>query len=78
MSTNKAFLRPIRYRSNLHISINSYVTKILIDEYTKTATGVRFEKNGRVYEVSATKEVILSAGAIAGPQILMVYYKPLK
>lgn len=72
-STNKAFLRPVRNRPNLHVALNSYVTKINIDPETKTATAVRFQKtNGRVYEVEAIREVILSAGVIGSPQILMV------
>lgn len=71
-STAKAFLQPARERKNLHISLNSHVLKILIDENTKTATGVRFEREGIHYIVSAKKEVILSAGVINSPQILML------
>ena len=71
-STSKAFLRPARYRPNLHISTKSTVLKILIDTDTKVAYGVQFEKKGRIYHVSANKEVILSAGSIASPQILML------
>lgn len=71
-STSKAFLRPVRNRKNLHISMNSHVTKIMIDPTTKVATGVMFEKEGRIYVVNAKKEVVLSAGSIATPQILML------
>ncbi|KAI9553150.1 hypothetical protein GHT06_021043 [Daphnia sinensis] len=71
-STSKAFLRPVRNRKNLHISMYSHVTKILIDPDTKEATGVMFEKQGTIYVVRATKEVVLSAGSIASPQILML------
>lgn len=71
-STAKAFLRPIRQRGNLHISMHSHVLKILIDPTTKQVSGVRFQKQGRTYEISATKEVILSAGALNSPQILML------
>lgn len=71
-STAKAFLRPIRNRPNLHISMNSHVHKIMIDPISKQATGVRFEKEGRIYEVQAKKEVILSAGAVNTPQLLML------
>ena len=71
-STNKAFLRPVRHRPNLHISANSYVLKILIDPNTKQTYGVQFEKNGKIYNVNANKEVILSAGSIGSPQILML------
>ncbi|KAJ8898548.1 hypothetical protein PR048_003908 [Dryococelus australis] len=68
----KAFLGPARLRDNLHISRNSHVTKILIDPETKTAYGVQFKKEGVVYEVKARKEVILAAGAIGSPQLLML------
>ena len=71
-STAKAFLRPVRHRSNLHISMHSQVLKIIVDPTSKQATGVRFEKKGRIYEIGVTKEVILSAGAINSPQILML------
>ncbi|KAH0950021.1 hypothetical protein HN011_000819 [Eciton burchellii] len=71
-STAKAFLRPIRLRRNIHIAMNSYVTKIVIDPLTRRATGVEFVRNGRKQIVKARKEVILSAGAINSPQILML------
>ncbi|XP_062553777.1 glucose dehydrogenase [FAD, quinone] [Armigeres subalbatus] len=71
-STAKAFLRPAAYRPNLHISMLSRVTRILIDPITKSAYGVEFLKNKRRYAVKANKEVILSAGALASPQLLML------
>ncbi len=71
-STSKAFLRPVRNRKNLHISMNSHVLKVVIDPVTKVATDVQFEKGGRMYLVKATKEIVLSAGSIASPQILML------
>jgi choline dehydrogenase-like flavoprotein len=52
--------------------MHSRVLKIVIDSTTKQATAVRFEKNGKVYEVKATKEIILSAGSVNSPQILML------
>lgn len=71
-SAAKAFIRPISHRQNLHISLKSWVTKILIDPVTKSAYGVEFLKNKERHLVRATKEVILSAGAIASPQLLML------
>ncbi|XP_045467482.1 glucose dehydrogenase [FAD, quinone]-like [Harmonia axyridis] len=71
-SASKAFLKPISYRTNLHISINSQVTKILINPNTKTAYGVEFVKNNVGYRVMAKKEVILSAGTFNSPQLLML------
>lgn len=64
VSANKAFLRPIRLRKNLHLSKLSKVTKIIVDPKTKTAMGVEFVKNGKALFVSAKKEIILSAGTL--------------
>lgn len=71
-SAAKAYLRPIKKRANLFVSMRSWVTRILIDPETKVAYGVEFIKNRQRYRVNATKEVILSAGAIASPQLLML------
>nr|MBE5725243.1 putative glucose dehydrogenase [Cucujiformia] len=71
-STAKAFLRPIRHRKNIHVALNSHVTRILINPTTMRAYGVEFIRNGRKQLVLARKEVILSAGAINSPQILML------
>ncbi|XP_066258130.1 glucose dehydrogenase [FAD, quinone] [Euwallacea similis] len=71
-STAKAFLRPIRLRKNFHLSLWSHVTKILIDPKSRRAYGVEFIKNGQKHTVLAKKEVILSAGAINTPHLLML------
>ncbi|KAI9553252.1 hypothetical protein GHT06_021148 [Daphnia sinensis] len=71
-STAKAFLRPVRSRNNLHISMHSHVHKLIISPSTKQATAVRFEKRGKVYEVKVNKEIVVSAGAINSPQLLML------
>lgn len=71
-STAKAFLRPVRNRRNLHIAMHSQVTKLMIDQKTKRAYGVKMMRNNRPHFVKARKEIILSAGAIASPQILML------
>ncbi|CAL1673724.1 unnamed protein product [Lasius platythorax] len=72
VSAGKAFLRPIRGRSNFHLSKFSTVTKIVINPRTKTAVGVEFVKDHRTYFVSATKEIILCTGALSSPQLLML------
>ncbi|XP_013108372.1 glucose dehydrogenase [FAD, quinone] [Stomoxys calcitrans] len=76
-STSKAFIKPIMHRRNLNISMKTWVTKIVINDATApnvrpTAVGVEFMKNRRRHFVRATKEIILSAGAIASPQLLML------
>ncbi|CAL4141371.1 unnamed protein product, partial [Meganyctiphanes norvegica] len=71
-STSKAFIRPIRLRKNLHVAMHAFVTKILIDPTTKRAYGVKFIRDGRAQVVLARKEVIVSAGAVNSPQLLML------
>uniref|UniRef100_A0A1Y9H2C5 Glucose-methanol-choline oxidoreductase N-terminal domain-containing protein n=1 Tax=Anopheles dirus TaxID=7168 RepID=A0A1Y9H2C5_9DIPT len=72
-SPAKAFLVPIQHRENLHIIKHALVERVLIDE-RNVARGVRFVIDGtqRVQQVTARKEVILSAGAINTPQLLML------
>ncbi|EFN64469.1 Glucose dehydrogenase [acceptor] [Camponotus floridanus] len=71
-SAAKAFVRPIQLRKNFHLSLWSHVTRILIDSQSKRAYGVEFIRNGRKEIVFAKKEIILSAGSINSPQLLML------
>ncbi|XP_026725150.1 uncharacterized protein LOC113492063 isoform X2 [Trichoplusia ni] len=71
-SHNRAYLYPAVHRKNLKIMKNSFVTKILIKNLSKTAYGVEVRKKSRKYKLLATKEVIISAGAINSPQLLML------
>lgn len=72
-STAKAFLRPVRLRKNLHVAMNAHVTRILFDRSDPyKAVGIEFYRNGRMQKVYAKREVILSAGAINTPQIMML------
>ncbi|RVE50263.1 hypothetical protein evm_005098 [Chilo suppressalis] len=70
-STAKAYLRPVSKRPNLHVSVHSLVKKVLIDEHLK-AYAVQFVKHGQERIVKASKEVILSAGSLQSPQLLML------
>lgn len=71
-STSRAYLHPIRNRHNLHVKKRSMVTKILIDPQTKNAYGIEFVRNRHKYKVLARKEIIISAGAINSPHLLMI------
>lgn len=72
-SANVAFIRPIRYkRKNLVIQTNAHVLRVLIDPHTKHAYGVEYLRKNKVVQALVTKEVILSAGAIMSPKILML------
>ncbi|CAO1370740.1 unnamed protein product [Diamesa serratosioi] len=70
VSAYASYLAPILVRPNLRIEKNCRCTKILMNS-TK-ATGVELMLNGVLEKVYATKEVILSAGAIDSAQILML------
>lgn len=72
-SAAKAFLIPAKNRTNLHIMKHSLVTKILIKN--KQAYGVNLLYTGketREFTATAQKEVIISAGGISSPQLLML------
>lgn len=71
-STSKAFLGIAKDRTNLHVMKNARVTKILINPETNTAYGVEYFHNGQAQEIRTMKEVIVSAGAVNTPQILML------
>ena len=73
LSAAKAYLRSVAAnRENLHISTGCWVTKVMIDPFTKTALGVEFVKNRKRYFIKAKKEVILSAGTIGSAQLLLL------
>ncbi|CAB0028349.1 unnamed protein product [Trichogramma brassicae] len=74
LSANRAYLHPARDRPNLEVSLDSLVTRILIDEKPARmqARGVEFVKRGRKLRVYARREVIVSAGALNTPKLLML------
>lgn len=70
-STAKAFLNPIKDRPNLHIVKNAFVLNLETKE--NAITGVRVNiNNQQILIAKAKKEVIMSAGTINTPHILMV------
>lgn len=71
-SSSRSYLHPIRNRRNLHVKKFSEVNKILIDKFTKTAYGVEFVNEGNTKQIFAKREVIVSAGAINSPKLLML------
>ncbi|NRD72966.1 choline dehydrogenase [Shewanella sp. VB17] len=69
-STANAYLRPAMKRSNLTVTTHALVHKVLFEG--KKAVGVRFERKGKMIDVKANKEVVLSAGSIGSPHILQL------
>ncbi|XP_071533017.1 glucose dehydrogenase [FAD, quinone]-like [Panulirus ornatus] len=70
-STAEAYIKPSASRPNLHVVLNAHVTKIIFDE-NKRAVGVHFQHRKKVKVARARREVVLSAGTIGSPHILML------
>jgi choline dehydrogenase len=71
-SSQTAFLTSsVISRSNLKVFTLTTAQKILFDS-TKKATGVRVKSSGLTFDLTARKEVILSAGPFRSPQLLML------
>ncbi len=69
-STADAFLRPAAGRPNLEVIARAPATRVLF-EGTR-AVGVEVVRDGRVEQLRAEREVILSAGAYHSPVLLML------
>ncbi|XP_012886249.1 PREDICTED: choline dehydrogenase, mitochondrial [Dipodomys ordii] len=65
-----AYLHPALSRPNLRAEVHTLVSRVLF-EGTR-AVGVEYFKNGQSHRAYASKEVILSGGAINSPQLLML------
>jgi choline dehydrogenase-like flavoprotein len=65
-----AFLRPARKRPNLELATRATVLGVELEG--NRAVGVRYRRRGRERVVRAEREVILAAGAIGSPQILLL------
>ncbi|KAJ7499635.1 alcohol oxidase [Mycena latifolia] len=74
ITATSAYYIPVASRTNLKLLTGAHVTKILFKpelvEGNRVAIGVEFTVDSKVYSVYASKEIILSAGAIQTPQIL--------
>ena len=70
-SAARAYLDPVRSHSNLTVVTHALVQRVVINE--NRATGVIYQnEKGRLVSASAIKEVILSAGAVGSPHLLML------
>ncbi len=70
ISTSVAFLYPAVERGNVEVADKALVAKIVIEG--GRAVGVTYVKDGQTVTARAEREVILSAGTIGSPQILML------
>jgi choline dehydrogenase len=69
-SAASAYLAPARQRANLTVRTQAHATQVLFKG--PRAVGVRYLQDGHLQEARARREVILSAGAINSPQLLML------
>ena len=69
-STAAGYLRPAKGRGNLSVRTHAHTQRIEVED--GRATGVTYVVGGTQHTARATREVILSAGAIGSPQVLML------
>ena len=71
-STARAFLNPVKNRSNLKIIVHALVEKVVVEGAKTTGIAISVKGAPRQYWLKPGGEVILSAGAIGSPQILQL------
>jgi choline dehydrogenase-like flavoprotein len=69
-SAARGFLKPVLHRKNLQLEIGCMVEGLIFDG--KRANGVRWRQDGVPRSARCRREVILAAGAIGSPQLLML------
>jgi choline dehydrogenase len=70
-SAADAYLRPVRRRPNLEIRLRSIASRIRLEG--TSATGIDYRRHdGSLASVAIRRSVIVSAGAVASPQLLML------
>ncbi|MEM9191013.1 MAG: GMC family oxidoreductase N-terminal domain-containing protein [Myxococcota bacterium] len=69
-SAAKAYLEPIQDRPNLKVRTGVQVRKVCIED--RRAVAVEYSEGGKLRRIQAEKEVVLAAGAIGSPQLLML------
>ena len=69
-SSAVAYLHPIMGRNNLKVITEAQVEKVLMEG--KRAVGIQYSHRGRQVQARASREVVLSGGAINSPHLLML------
>jgi choline dehydrogenase-like flavoprotein len=69
-SAAKGYLTPNLARPNLTVITSAHTTRILLEG--KRAVGVEYRHGNELKQIKAAKEVLLCAGALQSPQILML------
>ncbi|MFP6736568.1 MAG: choline dehydrogenase [Rhodospirillales bacterium] len=68
-STAAAFLKPVRNRANLEVITGAMAKRIISDD--GRARWLELVAGPRTYKIEAQKEIIVSAGAIGSPALLL-------
>jgi choline dehydrogenase len=69
-STARAYLRPAARRRNVKVVTKAFARRVILDR--GRAVGVEYEHHGRTGVARCRGEVIVSAGAIGSPKLLMM------
>ncbi len=69
-SAARAFLTPVRSRANLEVMTDAHATRVVFEG--RRAVAVRYRRGGAEHEVRAAREIIVAAGALQSPQLLML------
>jgi choline dehydrogenase-like flavoprotein len=69
-SAAKGYLTPHLARPNLQVITGAQATRVLLEGHR--AVGVEYRQGGQLHQVRARREVLLSAGALLSPQLLML------
>ncbi|HQS97252.1 MAG: oxidoreductase [Novosphingobium sp. 17-62-19] len=69
-SLYRAYVHPLTDRSNLTVMTRALARRVHFDG--RRAIGLEVERDGRIFSVGARHEVVLSAGAINTPKLLML------
>jgi choline dehydrogenase len=69
-STSRAFLRPVLHRPNVTVATHALTERIVIEQ--GRAVAVDYTQAGERRRVHAAREIVLAAGAVGSPQILML------
>ncbi|WP_374680437.1 GMC family oxidoreductase [Hydrocarboniphaga effusa] len=69
-SASTAFLAPAKRRANLSVLTSAHACRLVIER--NRAVAVEYIHAGRVHRAEAQREIVLSGGAYASPQLLML------
>ena len=64
------YLRPARERPNLTVATGCRVRRILVERHR--AVGIAYEQDGKLVEARAAREVLVTAGGVGSPRLLLL------